>query len=150
MKTISISVRYKNRYFRKIVILCSGNRLISDEMARGHSRVRCSTEEFARRKRLFTRYYGPSLSDLTNLGLDKQVERLDALLTAYQGPARANGLASAAEIGEEFVAGSRRAAGAHQRLFRTRVPGAQESDHEAARGRESCHWDEIFASTCIR
>src|SRR5690554_6667396 len=43
-----------------------------------------SAEELTRRQRLFTRYFGPNASDLGRLGFSKQIEVLDALLTAYQ------------------------------------------------------------------
>lgn len=43
-----------------------------------------SAEELNRRQRLYTRYYGQNASDLGRVGFAKQIEVLDALLTAYQ------------------------------------------------------------------
>ncbi len=46
--------------------------------------VKLSPEESARRQRLYDRYYKLNNTALSFLALDKQVEILDALLTAYQ------------------------------------------------------------------
>lgn len=49
-------------------------------------------EEFNRRQRLFGRYYEQNPSELVRLSLNKQVEVLDALLSAYQTEAELQNL----------------------------------------------------------
>lgn len=59
-------------------------------------------EEFNRRQRLFGRYYEQNPSELVRLSLNKQVEVLDALLSAYQTEAELQNLNHLAHLEATF------------------------------------------------